>query len=90
MNKAELVEIIAKKTSLSKADAAKAVNAVITETRKALAKGNTVQLIGLGTFGVQKRKARIGRHPQTGAVLKIKAKKVPHFRPGKALKDSVN
>ena len=67
-------------------DAASMIEAVT----KTLKKGGTVSLVGFGSFGVTKRKARTGRNPKTGAALKIKAAKVPRFRPGKSLKDALN
>lgn len=88
MNKAELIEAVAKVTC-TKAEAGNAVNAVIDNIAKALKKGDTVTLVGFGTFSVKKRKARIGRNPQTGKEIKIAAKKVPAFKAGKELKDTV-
>ena len=88
MNKKEIISEVAKVTC-SKVEAEKAVNAFLDATRKALKKGNTVTLVGFGTFSVVKRSARTGRNPQTGKPIKIAAKKVPKFAAGKALKDSV-
>jgi nucleoid DNA-binding protein len=88
VNKAELIEAVAKVTC-TKAEASTAVNAVFDSIAKALKKGDTVTLVGFGTFSVKKRKARIGRNPQTGKEIKIAAKKVPAFKPGKELKDTV-
>jgi len=88
MNKADLVEAVAKVTSTKKV-ANEAVDCVIETITKALKKKDEVTLIGFGTFAVKKRKARTGRNPQTGAELKIKAKNVPVFKAGKALKDAV-
>lgn len=88
MNKAELIEAVAKVTC-TKAEAGNAVNAVIDNIAKALKKGDSVTLVGFGTFSVKKRKARIGRNPQTGKEIKIAAKKVPAFKAGKELKDTV-
>ena len=90
VNKAELVEKIAKSADLSKAAAERALDATTETIKGALKKGGTVTLFGFGSFYVNKRAARNGRNPQTGAVIKIKAAKVPKFRAGKALKDSVN
>ena len=90
MNKAEFVSSVAEKTDLSKAAAAAAVDAVIETITKALKKGDTVTLVGFGTFSVRKRAARQGRNPQTGATIKIKASKNPGIKAGKALKDAVN
>ena len=90
MNKSELVDFIAAEAEISKAAAGRALDAVTTAVKKTLKKGDTVTLVGFGTFSVGKRAARVGRNPQTGAEIKIKAAKVPKFRPGKALKDAVN
>ncbi len=88
MNKGDLVKQVAKVVNTKK-EAQAAVNCVFSTITKALKKKDAVTLIGFGTFKVAKRKARKGRHPQTGAVISIKAKKVPKFVPGKALKDAV-
>lgn len=88
MNKGELIAKIAE-AGLSKKDSEIALNAAIAAIGDALAKGETVQLIGFGTFGVKERAAREGRNPRTGEVVKIKASKVPTFKAGKALKDKV-
>ena len=88
MNKAELIDEVAKVTCTKK-EAAEAVDATFAAIQKALKKGGEVTLVGFGTFKVSKRKARIGRNPQTGAALKIAAKKVPVFKAGKGLKDAV-
>ncbi len=90
MNKTELIEAMAKNTGLTKADSERALKAFIEETTKALKKGDSVQLIGFGTFEVAKRAARTGRNPLTGEALKIKASKTAKFKAGKALKDAVN
>ena len=90
MNKSELVDFIAGQAEISKAAAGRALDAVTTAVKKTLKKGGTVTLVGFGTFSVGKRAARVGRNPQTGAEIKIKAAKVPKFRPGKALKEAVN
>lgn len=89
MNKQELVASVAEKSGLTKKDSEKAVNAVFASVEESLAKGDKVQLVGFGTFEVRKRAARKGRNPQTGAEIKIAAAKVPAFKAGKALKDSV-
>ena len=89
MNKAELVARIAKDTKMSKSAAEQAVNAFMSNVKGALKKKNNVTLVGFGTWTVAKRKAREGRHPQTGALLKIPAKRVPKFRPGKGLREAV-
>ena len=90
MNKSELVDFIAAEAEISKAAAGRALDAVTTAVKKTLKKGGTVTLVGFGTFSVGKRAARIGRNPQTGAEIEIKAAKVPKFKPGKGLKDAVN
>ena len=90
MNKGELIEAIASATGSTKADAGRALDATIENITKALKKGDTVALIGFGTFKVSKRAARTGRNPQTGAELKIPARKVPSFKAGAGLKDAVN
>ena len=88
MNKGELITAVAAK-GLTKKDAEKAVNDILDVIGEALTKGDTVQLIGFGTFGVKERAAREGRNPRTGEVVKISAAKVPYFKPGKALKDKI-
>lgn len=90
MNKSELIDAIATRADLSKADAGKAVDALIESIGKALKKGDKVSLVGFGTFSVRKRAARTGRNPKTGETIKIKAGKSPGFKAGKALKDAVN
>ncbi len=89
MNKTDLVNVVAEKSELSKKDAAKAVDAVFEAVMDSLKKGEKVQLIGFGNFEVRERSARKGRNPQTGEEIEIPASKVPAFKPGKALKDSV-
>jgi DNA-binding protein HU-beta len=90
VNKTELIEHIAKQADISKAAAGRALEALVGGIRVALRKGNSVTLVGFGTFLVSKRAARTGRNPRTGAAIKIRAAKVPKFRPGKDLKDAVN
>ncbi len=90
MNKSELIEAIADGSGLSKADAGRALDALTTSVTKALKKGQSVSLVGFGTFSVKKRAARTGRNPRTGETIKIKASKNPAFKAGKALKDAVN
>ena len=90
MNKIELIEHVAKQADISKAAAGRALEAVVGGIRSSLKKGNSVTLVGFGTFSIGKRAARAGRNPRTGAAIKIKAAKMPKFRPGKALKDAVN
>ena len=86
MNKGELVAAIAKDADLTNKDAAAALDAAVANITKALKKGDTVTLVGFGTFSVSKRKARMGRNPQTGKAIKIKAAKVPKFKAGAKLK----
>jgi DNA-binding protein HU-beta len=90
MNKSQLIDAIAEKANLTKADVAKAVNAYHEVVKTAIKDGDNVGVVGFGTFSAAERKARTGRNPKTGAVLKIKAAKVPKFRAGKALRDSLN
>lgn len=89
MNKSELIQAIADKADLSKADAGRALDAMILVIGKALKKKDKVALVGFGTFQVRERAARTGRNPATGATLKIKASKTPSFKAGKALKDAI-
>jgi DNA-binding protein HU-beta len=89
MNKSELIDSVAKASELSKADSVRALDAIVETITKSLKKGNPVALVGFGTFKVSKRNARMGRNPQTGASIKIAARKVPRFTAGKALKDAV-
>ncbi|MCU7369510.1 HU family DNA-binding protein [Paucibacter sp. O1-1] len=90
MNKTELIASIAADTKLSKADASRALDSVLENLSQALARGESVQLIGFGAFGVSSRAERSGRNPATGKAMTIKASKVPKFTPGKVLKDRVN
>lgn len=90
MNKTELIDHIARQADISKAAAGRALDAVVSGIRTSLKKGASVTLVGFGTFAVSKRAARTGRNPRTGAAIKIKAARVPKFRPGKGLKDSLN
>ncbi len=90
MNKSDLVDAIAKSADISKAAAARALDSTVDSITKALKKGDTVSLVGFGTFKVGKRAARNGRNPRTGETIKIKAAKVPKFSAGKGLKDAVN
>ncbi|HLR08138.1 MAG TPA: HU family DNA-binding protein [Bacillota bacterium] len=89
MNKTDLINAVAEKSELSKKDAAKAVDAVFESVMESLKKGEKVQLIGFGNFEVRERSARKGRNPQTGEEIEIPASRVPAFKPGKALKESV-
>ncbi|WP_242108189.1 HU family DNA-binding protein [Luteimonas aquatica] len=90
MNKNDLVAHVADNAGLSKADAGKAVDAVLDGITSALKAGGTVALTGFGTFDVRSRAARTGRNPQTGETIQIAAAKNPGFKAGKALKDAVN
>ena len=89
MNKSELINAIAA-AGLSKKDAGIALDAAVTAVSEALAKGESVQLVGFGTFSVRERAAREGRNPRTGEIVRIAAAKSPAFKAGKALKDKVN
>lgn len=89
MNKAQLIEAVAKDAKLTKAEAKKALEAVIVATSKALGKGDRVALVGFGSFSVSKRAARMGRNPQTGKAIKIAAKKVVKFKAGAELNKKV-
>lgn len=90
MNKSELIDAVATGADISKADAGRAVDALVDTVSNALKAGDSVTLVGFGTFLVRDRAARTGRNPKTGAVLQIAASKVPAFKAGKALKDAVN
>lgn len=90
MNKAELIDAIAASADLPKATAAKALDAFTTAVTDALKQGDSVSLVGFGTFALKERAAREGRNPQTGATIKIAAAKLPGFKPGKGLKDAVS
>lgn len=89
MTKADLIEKISSGAGISKTAANNAVNITLDSIKSALKKGQTVSLIGFGTFSVGKRKARRGRNPRTGEEIKIPATKVPKFSPGKVFKDAV-
>lgn len=90
MNKTDLVDAVAESADLSKADAARAVDGVIAAVTKALKSGDSVTVVGFGTFQVRERAARTGRNPKTGDAIQINASKNPAFKAGKALKDAVN
>ena len=90
MNKSDLVNAIADSAGLTKADAGRAVDAFVDSVTGALQAGDSVSLIGFGTFTVRDRAARMGRNPRTGEAIQIKASKNPAFKAGKALKDAVN
>ena len=89
MNKAELVEAIAKDAKITKSQAQDVLNSLTKNVEKSLKKGKKVTLVGFGTFSTSKRAARTGRNPQTGKPIRIPARRVARFAPGKALKDSV-
>jgi len=90
VNKSELIEHIATQADISKAAAARALDAVIDGVTRSLEKGDSVTLVGFGTFAVGRRAARSGRNPRTGAEIAIKAARVPKFRAGQALRDALN
>ncbi len=89
MNKADLIDKIAKDARISKTASAKALDSFVEGVTRSLKKGERVALVGFGTFTVSKRKARVGRNPQTGEQIEIKARKVARFRPGKELSTAV-
>ena len=90
MNKTQLIDFIAEKADLSKAQAKAALEATLEGVTGALKEGDQVQLIGFGTFKVNHRAARTGRNPKTGETVELDGKHVPHFKPGKELRDRVN
>ena len=90
MNKTQLIDVVALKTGLKKAQAEAAVNAVNEAIAEALAAGDKVQIVGFGTYSVKTRAAREGRNPKTGEAMTIAASKTPAFAAGKALKDAIN
>lgn len=90
MNKSELIEAIAASADIPKAAAGRALDAMVETVSDSLKKGDSVALVGFGTFSVKERAARTGRNPQTGQTIEISAAKVPTFKAGKALKDSIN
>ena len=90
MTKAELVDFIAEKADLTKADAGRALEAVMEGVTKGLKETGKVTLVGFGTFTAKKREARTGRNPQTGEAVKIAARTVPGFKAGNKLKDALN
>lgn len=90
MNKAELIEAIADAAELTKADASRALDGMVGAITSALKNGDSVSLVGFGSFVVKERAARQGRNPQTGNTITIAAAKIPSFKAGKALKDAVN
>lgn len=90
MNKTDLVDAVADSAGLSKADAGRALDAMVDAITGALQAGDSVSLVGFGTFSVRDRAARTGRNPRTGETIQIAASKNPAFKAGKALKDAVN
>ncbi len=90
MNKGEFVGAVADAAEMTKADAERAVEAMFKVVKKALKSGDSISLVGFGTFSVRKRAACTGRNPRTGDTIKIKASKVPAFKAGKGLKDAIN
>ncbi|WNO61454.1 nucleoid-associated protein HU-beta [Rheinheimera sp. MMS21-TC3] len=90
MNKSQLIDKIAAGADISKASAGRALDSFIDAVTEALKEGDSVALVGFGTYSVRDRAARTGRNPQTGATIEIAAAKIPAFKPGKALKDAVN
>lgn len=90
MNKSELIATVAAKANASKAATSTIIDVAMEAITEALARGESVQFVGFGTFSVQERKARTGRNPQTGKEIKIPAKKVVRFRPGAALSAAAN
>jgi DNA-binding protein HU-beta len=90
MNKSELIEAIAESADLTKADAGRALDGFLGAVTSALSKGDSVALVGFGTYSVKERAERKGRNPQTGDEITIKAAKIPSFKAGKSLKDAVN
>lgn len=90
MNKAELIDAVSEKAGLQKVEASRAVDAVFDTIAAALKTGDSVALLGFGTFSVKARAARSGRNPRTGDIIEIPASNAPGFKAGKALKDAVN
>ena len=90
MNKSDLIDSIAASTGLTKADAGRALDATTSNIAGALQQGQSVSLVGFGTFSVKHRRARLGRNPRTGETIQIRASNNPSFKAGKALKDAVN
>lgn len=87
MNKSELIDAMASKTGMTKADAGRALEAFTSTVEDVVSKGDTLTLVGFGTFGVKERNERTGRNPRTGEPLTIAAKKLPYFKPGAGLKE---
>ncbi|MEQ1558847.1 MAG: HU family DNA-binding protein [Methyloglobulus sp.] len=89
MNKSELIDAIAESSGLTKADAGRALDGFVSAVTSALSKGDSVTLVGFGTYAVKERAERLGRNPQTGNEITIKAAKLPSFKAGKTLKDAI-
>jgi DNA-binding protein HU-beta len=89
MNKSELIDAIAESSGLTKADAGRALEGFIGAVTGALSKGDSVTLVGFGTYAVKERAERMGRNPQTGREITISAARLPSFKAGKALKDAI-
>lgn len=89
MNKADLIEKISKDSKITKTSAGKALDSLVVNVTRSLKKGERVALVGFGTFSISRRKARVGRNPQTGQRIQIKARKVVKFRPGKDLASTI-
>ena len=90
MNKADVIDAVAESADISKASASRAVDAITEVIGKALKSGDSVTMVGFGTFSIRERAARAGRNPRTGETIQIKASKLPVFKPGKGLKDAVS
>ena len=90
MNKGDLIDAVANSGDISKAAAGRVVDSVISSITGALQRGDSVTLVGFGTFSVRNRDARSGRNPRTGETIHIGASRAPKFKPGKALKDAIN
>lgn len=90
MNKTELIDEIARKADISKAAAARALDATLDTVETTVSKGESVSILGFGSFEARKRNARNGKNPKTGEMIKIAASTVPAFKPGKTFKDAVN
>lgn len=90
MNKQELIDNMAESADISKASAARALESMVDSVTGALKSGDSLTLVGFGTFSVRKREARAGRNPKTGETIQIKAANVPAFKAGKALKEALN
>jgi len=90
MNKADVIDAVAESADISKAAASRAVEAITGVIANALKKGDSVSMVGFGTFSIRERAARTGRNPRTGEPIQIKASKLPVFKPGKGLKDAVS